>query len=126
MGSTDRRGIGARRGALVAFAAIAASIVAACGPEPFVDDGTTNGPSESFDIEAGTHAISWSAWDAVPPVDGCLFGLLLDPEDLGGADTAQPPPGFSIPKLAYQILDGGRARSTARPRLELPAGRYRS
>jgi hypothetical protein len=124
MGSTDRHGIRRSTGAVVAFAAMAASIVVACGPEPFVDDGTTFGPSESFDIESGTHAISWSAWDAVPPIDGCLFGLLLDPEDPGGADVPRPPPGFSIPKLAYQVLDGGDALN-GQAVLELPSGRYR-
>ena len=126
MGSTDRYEVRGSAVVVGLLSVLVAVIVAACSPEPFVADGTGFGPSESFEIEAGTHAISWSAWDSVPPVDGCLFGLLLDPETngLGDADQAQPPLGFSIPKLAYQILDGGDAIN-GQAVLELPAGRYR-
>ena len=121
MGSTDRhRARGPSRAVLV----VVAFLVVACGPEPFVEEGTMFGSSQSFDLDAGTHAISWSAWDAAPPVDGCLFGLLLDPEDLGAADELEPPIGFEVPKLAYQVLDGGDALN-GRMALELPGGRYR-
>ncbi|HEX5014676.1 MAG TPA: hypothetical protein VFV72_11035 [Candidatus Limnocylindrales bacterium] len=103
-------------------AAVVAALVGACGPEPFVDEGTTFGASESFDVDAGTQTISWSAWDATEPVDGCLFGLLLDPEDAGPDSAAQA--GFQIPKLAYDVLGAGDARN-GQAVLELPAGRYR-
>ena len=116
MGSTDRRWTrGPSRAGLMVISAVAV----ACGPEPFVEEGSTFGKSQSFEIDAGTHAISWSAWDAAPPVDGCLFGLLLDPEDLGSADELEPPIGFDLPKLAYQVLDGGDALN-GRIALELP------
>jgi len=101
-----------------------AAIGAACAPEPFIGEGTSFGPSESFNLETGTHAISWTARDGQAPADGCLFGLLLDPEDLGAAEGVEPPPGFEIPKLAYQVLDDGGSLSGLTA-LELPAGRYR-
>ena len=123
MGSTDCHQL---RGAVVAtlLAVLVAPTLAACSPEPFVADGSGFGPSESFEIEPGTHAISWSAWDAVPPVDGCLFGLLLDPENPDSADGPEQPLRFSIPKLAYQILGGGDAIN-GQAVLELPGGLYR-
>jgi len=121
VGSTDDRWRPGSRGAVLATAVVFA---AACSPEPFVGEGTSFGPSESFVLEAGTHAISWTARDGAAPADGCLFGLLLDPEDLGLAEDIEPPPGFEIPKLAYQVLDEGGSLSGLIA-LELPAGRYR-
>ena len=120
MSSTSRRLAHGAQGVVLALAAVAA---VACAPEPFVGEGTAFGYSESFVIEAGTHAISWSAWDAAAPVDGCLFGLLLDPEALAATDVA-PPPGFDIPKLAYQVLDAGDSLNGLAA-MELPAGKYR-
>ena len=111
-------------GRVAALLAAVAAIGAACAPEPFIAEGTSFGPSESFMLEAGTHAISWTARDGQVPADGCLFGLLLDPEDLGAAEGIEPPPGFAIPKLAYQVLDDGGSLSSLTA-LELPAGRYR-
>jgi uncharacterized membrane protein YedE/YeeE len=123
MSSTGRRGTRRSRGVVLAMAALVALVGVACAPEPFVGEGTTFGYSESFVIEAGTHAISWSAWDAASPGDGCLFGLLLDPEALAATDVA-PPPGFDIPKLAYEVLDGGGSLNGLMA-MELPAGKYR-
>ena len=121
MGSTGDRWKRGSRGAVLATAGL---LSLACSPEPFVGEGTSFGPSESFVLEPGTHAISWTARDAEPPADGCLFGLLLDPEDIGAAEEIEPPPGFDIPKLAYSVLDGGGSLSGLTA-LELPAGRYR-
>jgi uncharacterized membrane protein YedE/YeeE len=118
--STERR---RTHGFLGVFVGLVAATGAACGPEPFVGEGSTFGNSESFVIEAGTHAITWSAWDAAPPADGCLFGLLLDPVTLAATDVA-PPPGFDTPKLAYQILDGNDSLNGMSV-LELPGGTYR-
>ena len=106
----------------IGLLAAAALVAASCGPEPFLENGTTFGPSESFDVEAGTQTISWSAWDAAEPVDGCLFGLLLDPEDAGTGSPEHA--GYRIPKLAYQVL-GASDTLNGQAILELPAGRYR-
>ena len=119
MSSIDRRWVFGSRGLVLALAFVAG----ACAPAPFVGEGTTFGNSESFVIEAGTHAIAWSAWDAASPADGCLFGLLLDPVVLDATDVA-PPLGFDIPKLAYQVLDGGQSLNGLTA-MELPGGTYR-
>jgi hypothetical protein len=121
--STGRRRTRGSLGVVLVVAAVVAVTGVACAPEPFVGEGTTFGHSESFVIEAGTHAISWAAWDAASPGDGCLFGLLLDPEALAATDVA-PPIGFDIPKLAYQVLDGGGSLNGLTA-MELPAGKYR-
>jgi hypothetical protein len=119
--STTERRIGqGSPGVAIVLVCVAA---AACAPEPFVGEGTTYGYSDPFVIEAGTHAISWSAWDAASPGDGCLFGLLLDPLELAVSDIA-PPPGFNIPKLEYQVLDGGTSLNGLAA-MELPGGQYR-
>jgi hypothetical protein len=122
--STDRRRPRGSRGLLLGAVAAAAVVAAACTPEPFIAEGTSFGASDSFELETGTHAISWTARDGQAPADGCLFGLLLDPEDLGAAEGIEPPPGFEIPKLAYQVLDDGGSLSGLKA-LELPAGQYR-
>lgn len=108
-------------GVLVVLAAASAG---ACAFEPsaFVSEGTTFGTSESFVIEAGTHAVTWSAWDAASPADGCLFGLLLDPIDFA-VENVEQPLGFDIPKLAYQPLDGGETLNGTLA-MELPGGTY--
>ena len=106
----------------IALLAGVAIVVAACGPEPFLDDGTTFGKSDSFELDAGTQTISWSAWDAAEPADGCLFGLILDAQTVSPPDATQPLR-FSIPKLAYQVLGGGETLN-GQAVLELPAGTY--
>ena len=121
MGSTGCR---RRHGSLAALLVLAAASAGACAFEPasFVSEGTTFGYSEPFVIEAGTHAITWSAWDAASPADGCLFGLLLDPLELA-VNNVEQPLGFDIPKLAYQPLDAGDTLNGTMA-LELPGGTY--
>ena len=113
-----------RHGPLSVLLVLAATSAGACAFEPtaFVSEGSTFGSSESFVIEAGTHAITWSAWDAASPADGCLFGLLLDPLELAVQNVEQPL-GFDIPKLAYQVLDGGETLNGTTA-MELPGGTY--
>jgi hypothetical protein len=119
VGSTDRHG---RRRSVRALLGAAALVAGACGPEPFVEDGTAFGSSSSFPVEAGTHAIAWSAWDGLPPLDGCLFGLILSPDD--PPQTTDPGEvAFRPPKLAYHVLDAGAALN-GQAILELPSGRY--
>ena len=72
MGSTDRHGIRRSTGVVVAFAAMAASIVVACGPEPFVDDSAKPGPRngrlasctfhEAGQDEGGTFEFDGTVW----------------------------------------------------------------
>jgi hypothetical protein len=113
-----------RQGRLGVLVVLAAASTGACAFEPtaYVIEGTTYGTSESFMIEAGTHAITWAAWDAASPADGCLFGLLLDPLEVAPQDPAQSS-GFDIPKLAYQVLDGGDTFNGT-VAMELPGGTY--
>jgi hypothetical protein len=112
-------------GAVAAAVAVAALIVGGCGdPTPFAQEGIGFGPSQSFAIEAGSYAISWSAWDDASPRDGCVFGLLLDMVSGGPVDEAGEQVSFSLPKLEYRVIDDAGALN-GRTALLLPAATYR-
>ena len=120
------RGVLANRTSMVAAVVVVAALLAgACGdPTPFAQDGIGFGPSQSFDIEAGSYAISWSAWDDASPRDGCVFGLLLDMVSGGPVDEAGEQVSFSLPKLEYRVIDASGALN-GRTAMLLPAATYR-
>jgi hypothetical protein len=89
----------------------------------YIAQGTGLGTPRSFEVGGGAHAIAWRAVDKAPPTDGCLFGLIIDPVDLAPTEDGSPAAGYSLPKLAYEVLRAGGSLD-GHATLDLRAGTY--
>jgi hypothetical protein len=122
MGWRNRITCGGPRDLAVVALAILASGCLATHPT-FTAQGAGIGTSNSFRVEAGSYGVAWTAEDNAPPADGCLFGLLIDPVETAPSDNADQSSSYSLPKLAYQVLEAGGLLHD-RMQLELRAGTY--